>query len=135
MSDFVLDSRLEADTVAIKDLRLATLRLMNDKRYTWVVLVPKVGGAEELHDLKDSDYESLSYEIKKVSIALSKEFNPYKINIGALGNVVRQLHVHIVCRSEDDFAWPGPVWGVGDAVPYSEVELSEMIEKIDGVLK
>ena len=87
-----------------------------------------------IFDLSDSDYESLNFEIRKVSEILSQVFKPYKINIGALGNVVRQLHVHIVCRTEGDFAWPGPVWGVGDAVPYSDKELSSLIEKIKEVL-
>lgn len=135
MSEFVLDNRLKSDTVEVCNLRLSTVRLMNDSRYPWVVLVPKVSGAEELHDLSDADYESLNFEIRKVSLALSKEFNPYKINTGALGNIVRQLHIHVIVRFEDDFAWPGPVWGVGKPVPYEEAELNDIVKKIREVLK
>ena len=135
MSDFILDKRLEEDTVEVHTLRLCSVRLMKDKRYPWVVLVPKVNGAEELHDLNDKDFDDLNFEIKKVSLALSKLFNPYKINTGALGNIVRQLHIHVICRFENDFAWPGPVWGQGERVPYSDAELSDMVKKIKESLK
>lgn len=135
MANFILDKRLEEDTIEVHDLRLCAVRLMNDKRYPWLVLIPKVIGAEEITDLNDSNYESLSYEIRKVSKVLSEEFKPFKINIGALGNVVRQLHVHVVARFESDFAWPGPVWGVGESAPYEEAELSEIVEKIKIALR
>ncbi len=135
MADFKLDKRLEEDTVEVHTLRLCEVRLMNDKRYPWLVLVPKVSGAEEILDLNDSNYESLSYEIRKVSKVLSQEFKPYKINIASLGNVVRQLHVHVVARFESDFAWPGPVWGVGESAPYEEGELEEIVKKIKDALR
>jgi len=134
MGDFVLDKRLDGDTVHVCDLELSEVRLMKDSRYEWVVLVPMVADAEEVFDLSNSDYNTLNEEIKKVASALKQEFNPTKINIGALGNIVRQLHIHIICRNDGDYAWPGPVWGSGEAVPYSEPSLKETVEKVKNLL-
>jgi diadenosine tetraphosphate (Ap4A) HIT family hydrolase len=117
-ADFALDPRLEADTLPLGDMGLSTVRLMNDARFPWFILVPRRAGLSELTDLAHADAAALMDEIRiatRVMLALAK---PDKVNVGALGNVVAQLHVHVVGRFRSDPAWPGPVWGSGAASPY-----------------
>ncbi|KAF1709966.1 diadenosine tetraphosphate hydrolase [Pseudoxanthomonas kalamensis DSM 18571] len=128
MSDFVLDPRLAADSVFIADAPLSQLRLMNDSRFPWLLLVPRVADAAEWIDLDGSQQRLLLGEINLVSRLLQAEPDVHKLNIGALGNIVRQLHVHLVGRQEGDPAWPGPVWGSGTAVPYPADALAARIE-------
>jgi len=110
----VLDPRLEADSVFIADGPLSQLRLMDDARFPWLVLVPRVAGATEWIDLDGAAQRLLLAEINQAGSLLRAHFAPIdKLNIGALGNIVRQLHVHVVGRREGDAAWPGPVWGAG----------------------
>ncbi|TPW28357.1 HIT family protein [Pararhizobium mangrovi] len=118
--DFILDTRLAGDTFPIKGLGLSAVRLMDDARWPWLVLVPQRAGIGELFELPPLDQTSLTYEIAAVSAALKRLTACTKINVGALGNVVRQLHVHVVARNEGDPAWPGPVWGVGTARRYDD---------------
>ena len=117
---FALDPRLAADTVPVAALGLCELRLMNDRRYPWLVLVPRRPGAVELHALPAADRKLLMDEIALAAAALAEVAPEAKINVATLGNVVRQLHVHVVARTSGDAAWPGPVWGHGRAVPYDE---------------
>jgi len=118
---FVLDPRLEADSVFIADGPLSQLRLMDDARFPWLVLVPRVPGATEWIDLDGASQRLLLAEINQAGALLRQHFAPIdKLNIGALGNIVRQLHVHVVGRREGDAAWPGPVWGAGTRRPYGE---------------
>ena len=112
-SDFELDTRLAADSVLIADGPLSQIRLMNDARFPWVVLVPRVAGASEWIDLSGDQQRLLLAEINQISRHLKQKPNVTKLNIGALGNIVRQLHVHLIGRHEGDAAWPGPVWGSG----------------------
>lgn len=117
-ADFALDPRLEADTLPLGELGLSSVRLMNDARFPWLVLVPRRAGLSELTDLAPVDAAALMDEIRiatRVMLALAE---PDKVNVGALGNVVAQLHVHVVGRFRSDPAWPGPVWGSGPAKPY-----------------
>jgi diadenosine tetraphosphate (Ap4A) HIT family hydrolase len=115
---FALDARLAADTIGIGDLGLSRLLLMNDERFLWLVLVPRRDDLSELIDLDESDRAILIEEVAAVAGVLKGRPGVDKINIGALGNVVRQLHVHVVARSIGDAAWPGPVWGSGAPVRY-----------------
>ena len=124
---FQLDPRLEKDTVLISDWHLCQVRLMNDSRYPWVILIPKVEGVSEIHELTEEQQQLLLGESMRLSKALDLLFSPHKLNIAALGNMVRQLHVHHIVRYEDDASFPKPVWGVGDAVPYSTQVLEETI--------
>ena len=112
---FTLDARLEADSEQVMWLGLCELRLMNDRRWPWLVLVPQRPGIEEIHDLTPLDQAMLTFETNMVAQALKRMTGCTKINSAALGNIVRQLHVHIVARSEGDPGWPGPVWGHGIA--------------------
>ena len=113
MSGFVLDERLAADSLFLADGPLSQVRLMDDARWPWIVLVPRVDGASEWIDLDGNQQRLLLAEINLVSRRLRAEPGVDKLNLGALGNVVRQLHVHLVGRHADDAAWPGPVWGSG----------------------
>ena len=127
-SDFELDTRLAADSVLIADGPLSQIRLMNDDRFPWVVLVPRVAGASEWIDLDGGQQRLLLAEINQVSRHLKQKPNVTKLNIGALGNIVPQLHIHLVGRHEGDAAWPGPVWGSGPAQRFNPGVLAERVE-------
>ena len=130
MTGFTLDPRLERDTAFACDLPLCQVRLYNDERWPWLVLVPKVEGAVELTDLTAVQRAALMEEVVKADeavLALGATFGrlPEKTNVAALGNVVSQLHVHVIGRRRDDPAWPRPVWNVGEARAYGpEIELA-----------
>jgi diadenosine tetraphosphate (Ap4A) HIT family hydrolase len=117
MTDFVLDPRLAADTIPIAALPLSAALLMRDANYPWLILVPRRAGVSEIVDLDAADRVALIEEIARASAALRSVVQPEKLNVGALGNVVPQLHVHVVARRRGDPAWPGPVWGRA-RVPY-----------------
>ncbi|OUR90189.1 hypothetical protein A9Q81_19525 [Gammaproteobacteria bacterium 42_54_T18] len=119
MTSFLLDSRLEADTFRIGESALNLLLLMNDSRYPWCILVPKQVGLREIYELSSKDQSTLLTESSVLAKTLMSTFSQEKMNIGALGNVVSQLHVHHVARHQNDPAWPGPVWGHSQAEPYS----------------
>jgi diadenosine tetraphosphate (Ap4A) HIT family hydrolase len=106
-----LDERLKQDTIYIKTLGLSELLLMNNACYPWLILVPKIKNAVEIIDLSKEHRDILMDEITYCSQMLQKLHVPYKINIATLGNVVRQMHIHIIARNQDDATWPEPVWG------------------------
>jgi diadenosine tetraphosphate (Ap4A) HIT family hydrolase len=116
--EFELHPRLAADCHVLGDLALSRLLLVNDSRYPWCILVPRRRGLRELHDLTPADRLLLLEEVVAASRALIELCGAYKINVGALGNLVEQLHIHVVGRHPEDAAWPGPVWGFGAAEPY-----------------
>lgn len=122
--DFVLHERLAADTVPLDDWPLCRVLLMNDASYPWLILVPRRAGLSELHDVAPGDMPQLVDEICQASRALQSSFAPDKINVGALGNMVAQLHIHVIARFRDDPAWPGPVWGAQPPVPYDAATLA-----------
>ena len=115
---FRLAERLEADSVYLTDWPLCQIRLMDDARFPWLILVPRRPGLEEWTQLDPSDSAALAGEIGKAGHALAQIFRPTKLNVAALGNIVRQMHVHVIARFESDGAWPGPVWGQGTRIPY-----------------
>ena len=135
---FSADPRLLADSVLVADGPLSQLRLMDDARFPWLVLVPRVEGAEEWIDLAGPAQRQLLAEVNLAGRLLRSLGAVHKLNVGALGNVVRQLHVHVVARSEDDAAWPGPVWGSGARVPYlaghREALVSSLRQHLDAVM-
>ena len=110
---FALDPRLAADSLMLAEVPLSQLRLMDDARFAWLVLVPRVADAAEWIDLDGASQRLLLAEVNRAGRLLRATGPCAKLNIGALGNVVRQLHVHVVARTEGDAAWPGPVWGSG----------------------
>ncbi len=119
---FELDEHLANDTVKVGELPLSLLLLMKDARFPWAILVPRRSGLVEFHDMTQADRRNLMEEAAAVSAALRKLSGATKMNVAMLGNVVRQLHVHVVARREDDDAWPRPVWAIGTPVPYAEGE-------------
>ena len=128
MTDFILDPRLAADSTFIADGPLSQVRLMDDTRYPWLVLVPRVNGASEWLDLDGGQQRVLLAEINQAGQLIRATPGVEKLNIGALGNIVRQLHVHLVGRHEGDPAWPGPVWGSGAPVRHDAAALTEQVE-------
>ena len=124
-NDFALDGRLAADTRHLASLPLCELLLMNDARFAWLVLVPRRAGMVEIADLTAAEQRTLWSEVNQAAAALRACAPCDKLNLGALGNIVRQLHVHVVARREGDAAWPGPVWGSGPAQPYAPAALDE----------
>jgi diadenosine tetraphosphate (Ap4A) HIT family hydrolase len=129
MSDFKLHPRLEADTAFVTDLPLCRVLVMNDARYPWLILVPR-REATELHDLNARDRALLIEQIALTSEKLKSLTNAAKINVGALGNLVPQLHIHIVARNPGDAAWPGPVWGQGAPIPYAPDALKDFVKRL-----
>ncbi|EIM02013.1 diadenosine tetraphosphate hydrolase [Rhodanobacter thiooxydans] len=113
---FVLDPRLAADTHTVASLPLCDVRLMDDARWPWLVLVPRRAGLVEIADLHGDEQAVLWQEVNRAAAALRAAAPCDKLNLGALGNIVRQLHVHLIARVEGDAAWPGPVWGYGAPV-------------------
>ncbi|MFD2264891.1 HIT domain-containing protein [Lacibacterium aquatile] len=127
MSAFILDPRLDADTTLLGRMGICRVLLMNDARYPWLILVPERNGLADLIDLTPEDEAAVWKSVRAVSEALKSITSPVKLNVGALGNVVRQLHIHILARYESDEAWPGPVWGKGTARPYEEAARDALI--------
>ena len=127
--DFALDSRLAASTLPVGDLALSSVLLQNDSRFPWLVLVPRRPGLVELTDLADADYRTLADEIRLATRVMLDLAKPDKVNVAAIGNVVPQLHVHVVGRFRSDPAWPGPVWGFGTVTPYPAHAAAALIER------
>lgn len=115
---FELHPQLQSDTAFVADWGLSRVLLLNDARFPWLILVPRRESMHELHDLTENDGEVLVEEIMRASRSLKSIVRADKINIGALGNLVPQLHIHIVARRSGDAAWPGPVWGCGAPTHY-----------------
>jgi predicted alpha/beta hydrolase family esterase/diadenosine tetraphosphate (Ap4A) HIT family hydrolase len=127
---FSLHPRLAAAGARVAESGLCLLLLTRERRYPWLTLVPKVAGIRELHELDEDDRGRLLEESCAVSRALAHDFGADKVNIGILGNVVPQLHIHHVARFLDDPAWPQPVWGHSPREPYSEAEVSALTERL-----
>ena len=117
---FVLHERLAADTLFAASLELCELRLMNDARFVWALLIPQRDGVRESFELPASERALLWQEVDRLGAFMMRHTGADKINIGALGNMVPQLHVHVIARSKEDAAWPGPVWGAGQAQPLED---------------
>ena len=130
-----LHAQLAQDTHPVAHLRLSELRLMDDANHPWLILVPRVADAVELVDLDATQQAALLAEINLASHALRAAFKPHKLNVAALGNVVSQLHVHVIARFADDIAWPRPVWGTASAKPYTPEALVAHIQQLQDALK
>ncbi|MBB3946858.1 diadenosine tetraphosphate (Ap4A) HIT family hydrolase [Rhizobium skierniewicense] len=134
METFRLDERLARDSVLITRLGLCQMRLQNDQRWPWIVLVPQRNDKSELFELTPLDQALVTFETNQVASALKELTGATKINVGALGNIVRQLHVHIIARRQGDECWPGPIWGHGTAVPYADDDRHDLMKKLAGAL-
>lgn len=118
MTTFALHPQLERDTVPVGDLALSRVLLMKDANYPWLILVPQRAGIVEIIDLAGDERTQLMQEIAQASAALKALTECEKLNVAAIGNIVPQLHVHIVARRHSDPAWPKPVWGAAPAIAY-----------------
>lgn len=134
MQTFTLHERLKNDTFEVTDLKLCRVLLMNDESFPWLILVPMRPGVTEIHVLSKEDRALLIEEMAAASRAVTRAFNPDKMNLGALGNLVPQLHIHVVGRKKTDRAWPGPVWGSGSGKPYSSEGLQQTLALVRSAL-
>lgn len=125
-----LHSQLAEDTHPVARFPLSDLQLMDDANHPWLILVPRVENAVEWVDLDEPQQAELTREISRASRALQAVFQPHKLNVAALGNMVPQLHIHVIARFREDIAWPRPVWGMATAQPYSPEELVRRIERL-----
>ena len=128
VAEFKLDRRLQADCLHLHKMELCDLLLMNDDRWPWLILVPRIVNATEIHLLTSQDQILLTHETGMISLILADISGCEKINTGALGNIVRQLHVHVIGRSPGDANWPGPVWGYGELRPYQQERQVRLID-------
>ena len=126
-STFALHPQLAADTAEVMRGACCRILLMNDATYPWLILVPQRPGLRDFHDLSGADMTATVAEIGAASRALQTLFDPAKINVAALGNMVPQLHIHVIARHTDDAAWPQPVWGVVPARAYEPAALAERL--------
>ena len=134
MEAFKLNSNLEKDSIFIAKLAISQVRLNNDSRFPWLILIPELTNLRELHEIP-VDLQSRVYkEINLCSKLLEEVSQADKMNVAALGNIVPQLHIHIIARKQDDIAWPQPVWLAGSGIPYQqkiqERKVAELAEKL-----
>ncbi len=123
---FAVDPVIDENSIFIKNLALSTLYLKNDKENPWFILVPRKYNAVELVDLNHEEQVMLMEELTIVSEFLKSYYRPDKMNIGSLGNIVRQLHFHVIARYTSDRAWPGPIWGVPTKLEFDELEIENI---------
>lgn len=139
MAEFAVDPAFEAGSIAVGDLPLCQVRLQADARWPWLILIPRRPGLREVEDLSAAERARLIEETVLAGQAVralgaATGFVVEKLNIGALGNVTPQLHVHVVGRRAGDPAWPGPVWGVGVAEAYGDAALEAAMAAVRGML-
>lgn len=132
MSQFRPDPAFEAGSVAAAEWPLCHVRLQDDARFPWLILIPRVEGAVELADLSAEQRAALMEETVRAGDLVRRLGPVEKLNVGAIGNVTSQLHVHVVGRRRDDGLWPDPVWGRGPAGPYDPAERARLLKKIAG---
>lgn len=129
MSDFSLDPRLAQSTIPVGDFALSSVFLMDDSRFPWLILVPRLENASEIVDLSAEDAAMLMSEMRLATRVMLAVARPDKVNVGALGNIVPQLHVHVIGRFLSDPAWPGPVWGYGERKPYPPHAARSLVDR------
>lgn len=134
MENFTLDPTLESDTITLGEFDLSQLLLMNNSLVPWFILVPKLD-ARELYELDADQQLMLWTEINTISEFLKEELQVDKINVAAIGNIVPQLHVHVVGRNKDDFAWPAPVWGKDEREEYESDKLEDLYKILQKYLE
>lgn len=131
---FILDKRLQKDTLLVGRFELCLLLLHRDSNYPWFILVPQREGASEIYHLSPPEQQLLLTESELVARALTSLFAPDKLNIAMLGNIVAQLHIHHVARFKTDISWPGPIWGAAPAGEYQTAVLEQRLESMRNAL-
>jgi diadenosine tetraphosphate (Ap4A) HIT family hydrolase len=134
MVSWALHPQLDSDSVFVGDLPLSRVLLLNDANWPWLLLVPRRAGASEIIDLTEADQVALTGEIAAICRALKALTSCDKLNVAALGNVVPQLHVHIIARRRDDAAWPKPIWGTVPALAYDPAMRDQTIAALRRVI-
>jgi diadenosine tetraphosphate (Ap4A) HIT family hydrolase len=134
LNNFELDERLAADTLPIADLPLSRVLLMNDARYPWIILVPRRSAISEVFELAIDDQRQLWREATLLGEAMKTALGGDKVNIASLGNVVSQLHVHVVIRRYNDATWPAPVWGNGSPKPYDMDHQAQLRDQLQAII-
>ena len=129
-SAWSLHPQLAKDTIDIGDLPLSRVLVIKDANYPWLLLVPRREGAVEIIDLDEVAQAQLMTEITRVSRAVKEITKCDKLNVAALGNMVPQLHIHIIARRTGDVAWPRPVWGVAPPMPHDAQEVQQFISAV-----
>lgn len=129
-SAFTLDPQLKRDGILIGDLALCRVLLMDNAQYPWLILIPRVANVSEIYQLNLSKQQQLMCESSALSEAMARHFQPDKMNLANLGNIVSQLHLHLVARFKHDPAWPGPVWGHGRPIPYGQLQLKNQLREL-----
>lgn len=127
---FTLHDQLRRDTLPVCRLKLSLVQLMNDSQYPWLILIPAVEDVTEIAELNEKQRKLLINEIAQVQTVLRTVFQPHKMNVAALGNMVPQLHLHVIARFREDPAWPGPVWGKLPPRPYDDSLLRATIARL-----
>jgi diadenosine tetraphosphate (Ap4A) HIT family hydrolase len=130
---FVLDSRLQQDSLVLGEFSLCQLLLSKDANYPWFILVPKRAGISELFELDAAEQQQLWQETTLLAEALKASYGADKMNVATLGNVVSQLHMHVIVRQRDDAAWPAPVWGKCAPVGYTDDQLQAVRQRLRGL--
>jgi len=130
---FVLDSRLQQDSLVLGEFSLCQLLLGKDANYPWFILVPKRAGVSELFELDAAEQQQLWQETTLLAEALKASYGADKMNVATLGNVVSQLHMHVIVRQRDDAAWPAPVWGKCAPVGYTDDQLQAVRQRLRGL--
>ncbi len=128
---FKMEQQLLKDTIEIGDFTLCRVLLMNDSRYPWLILVPRCEDVSEMFELTPAQQQQLWQETSHAGRVLKNIFQADKINIATLGNVVKQLHMHVVVRMQGDDAWPAPVWGKGSALAYTEEAIKDIRQRLE----
>ena len=134
MNAWHLHPQLADDSTPVIELALCEVRLMDDANHPWLILIPKVADAVEIIDLSPAQRAQMTTEIDTAARALKALFKPDKLNVAALGNLVPQLHVHVIARYQNDIAWPRPVWGAANARPYEPEELIARVRALSATL-
>lgn len=135
MIEFEVHRQLLNDCTVVGDAELCRVLLMNDARFPWLILVPRISGLRDVHEVPTEYRSALFDEIESASKAVQTIIDADKINVAALGNQVPQLHVHVIGRLKSDEAWPGPVWGVGASVPYDDDVRLKRIEFVNDAMR
>ena len=130
MNEFKLNFRFLEDSTFVTKLNVSQVRLNHDARFPWLILIPEIAGLKELHDIPDQKQAIVQKVVNFCSAALQELASADKMNVAALGNLVPQLHIHVIARKHNDNAWPQPVWSAGEAKPYEEENLAELVNKL-----
>ena len=133
---FQLDERIQSSCFTLTDWPLSRVLLKNEAGYPWFLLVPRKNNIQEIHQLTKEERELLMEEVNQLSLVLNAFYKPEKLNIGALGNIVSQLHIHLVARSKQDALWPHGIWQSSfTATPYPKHQIESLVPDLKALIE